>query len=429
MKKLARLFKRLLLRALALGIAYWVITTLFYGHSSIDEKTGRYSFYWSGLNALWHDGRDFGFRTHGPVKTKLEGIDGPYVMNDTVYQVTANNRLEIFPLDSSRTVLVRVNNQALDTFRVQLHPNPLPQPERSEMPEKLIAISDIEGNFNGFYSFLIKNGIMDKDYGWTFGKGHLVLNGDFVDRGDHVPAVLWLIYHLEHQAAAKGGKVHYILGNHEILNMYGNTSYAQYKYREAAKRISKEADWDRANRYIYGDKSAIGSWLRSKNIMENIGGYIFVHAGLNKTLVDEGITHSQINSIAKQYYGKNPETDSLDRKAYLILKSNHSPYWDRTLSMNIFYKIQYFYRAPFKPIPSAQKQQDLEKVLQFYKGSKIVIGHSIVNDIKSVYQGRVIKIDLKHGQQKFSGKTKGLLIHNQQCYKVDDTGNQQLITE
>ena len=427
MKKPAGLFKKLLFAAAALGIAYWVITTLIFGHRNIDEKTGRYSFYWSGLNALWLDNKAFGFRTDGPVETSLEGLDGPYVINDTVYQVTAKNRLESLPLDSSRTVLVRVNNQELDTFRVQLHTHLLPQPETSEMPEKLIAISDIEGNFNGFYSFLVKNGIMDKDYRWTFRKGHLVLNGDFVDRGDHVPAVLWLIYHLEYQAAAAGGKVHYILGNHEILNMYGNTNYAQYKYREVAKQISKEVDWDRANSYIYGKKSVIGRWLRSKNVMENIGGYIFVHAGLNKTLVDEGITQSEINTIAKQYYGRNPEIDSLDRKAYLILKSNHSPYWDRTLSMNIFYKIQYFYRAPFKPIPSAQNQQDLEKVLHFYKGSKIVIGHSIVSDIKSDYEGRVIKIDLKHGQQKFSGKTKGLLIQEGQLYKVDDTGNQRQI--
>ncbi|GGC50869.1 hypothetical protein GCM10011387_00310 [Pedobacter quisquiliarum] len=427
MKKTARLLKKLLFGAIILGIAYWVLTTLFYGHSNIDEKTGQYSFSWSGLNALWQKDRAFGFKTNGAVETRLDGIDGPYIIGDTVYQVTAKNRLERQLLDSSRTVLVRVNNEDLDTFRVKIQEKPLVYPETSAMPEKLIAISDIEGNFNGFYSFLVKTGVMNKDFRWTFGKGLLVLNGDFVDRGHHVPAVLWLIYHLEYQAAAAGGAVHYILGNHEILNMYGNTSYAQYKYREVARQISRQTDWDQANEYLYGEHTVIGKWLRSKHVMENIGGYIFVHAGLNKVLVEEGITQNMINAIARKYYGQNPEADELDRKAFLVLKSNHSPYWDRTLSMNIFYKIQYFYRAPFKPIPQAQSQQELEQVLQFYKGSKIFVGHSIVGDINSEYEGRVIKIDLKHGQQKFSGKTKGIMIHQRKLFKVDDTGNQALI--
>jgi hypothetical protein len=420
MKKVAALFKKALKWALGLGVLYWVVTTLFYGHQNIDEQTGRYSFYWSGLNAIWQKDRTFGFKSDGRVETAFEGIDGPYLIDSTVYQVSANNQLTTSLLDSSRSVLVRVNNEDLDSFLVYVDTVLLPQPETSPMPKKLIAISDIEGNFNGFYSFLVKNKVMDKSYRWTFGKGHLVLNGDFVDRGEHVTAVLWLIYHLEQQAALSGGKVHYILGNHEILNMYGNISYAQYKYRHAAKQISKEANWDRANKFMYGKKSFIGRWLRSKNVMEKIGDYIFVHAGLNSILVEEGITQTQINDIAKQYYGRNPDADSLDRKAYLILKSNHSPYWDRTLSMNIFYKIQYFYRAPFKPIPSAQSQQDLEKVLKHYKASSIIVGHSIVSDIKSDYEGRVIKIDLKHGQEKFSGNTKGLLIEEGKLYILND---------
>ena len=420
MKKVSAVIKQVFKWAAGLGIAYWLLSTLFFGHQQIDEQTGRHSFYWSGLNALWQKDRTFGFQFKGTVKTAFDGLDGPYVIDSLVYQVTAQNKLAVSPIDLSRSVLVRVNNKDLDSFRVHIDHILQPQPETSLLPEKLIAISDIEGNFNGFYSFLVKNKVMDKSYRWIFGKGHLVLNGDFVDRGEHVTAVLWLIYHLEQQAAQAGGKVHYILGNHEILNMYGNTSYAQYKYREAAKQISKEADWDRANKYLYGETSFLGRWLRSKNIMEKVGRYIFVHAGLNKKLVEEGITQTRINEIAKQYYGRNPEADSLDKAAFLILKSNHSPYWDRTLSMNIFYKIQYFYRAPFKPIPSAQSEQDLKKVLHYYKASKIIVGHSIVGDIKSDYGGRVIKIDLKHGQEKFSGKTKGLLIKKGQLYILND---------
>ncbi len=388
--------KKLLIFAAALCFAYWFIAIIIFGRSIVDSS--------------------------------LDGIDGPYVINGQVYQVTAENQLKSYPLDSNQSILVQVNNHDLDTFSVQLQKELEAQPETYAMPEKLVAISDIEGNFNGFYAFLIKNQIMDKEYRWTFGKAHLILNGDFVDRGNHVTAVLWLIYHLEQQARLAGGKVHYILGNHEILNMYGNTSYAQPKYLEIAKRISKETDLIKANQYIYGGKSVIGRWLRTKNIMEKIGDYVFVHAGLNKALVDEGLTQNGINAIAKQYYGRNPEPDSLDKSEFLILKSNNSPCWDRTLSMNIFYKIQYFYRAPFKSIPTAQSQEDLNKVLNYYKASRIVIGHSIVSDIETDYENRVIKIDLKHGQGKYSGETKGLLIHKGQLFKLDDLGNKIKMT-
>src|SRR5690606_14672285 len=149
-----------------------------------------------------------------------------------------------------------------------------------EMPQRIAVLSDIEGNFNGLSSFLINNHIIDANYNWTFGDGHLVLTGDFVDRGNHVTQVLWLIYKLEMQAEKQGGKVHLILGNHEIMNFQGNWRYNKRKYIKLAQTISKEKDWDKATRFMYSHHTELGNWLRSKNVIEKIGRYIFVHAGL-----------------------------------------------------------------------------------------------------------------------------------------------------
>ena len=60
------------------------------------------------------------------------------------------------------------------------------------MPSKLIAVSDIEGNFEKFYKLLNANKVIDKNYNWIFGNGHLVIVGDLVDRGDHVTQCQWL---------------------------------------------------------------------------------------------------------------------------------------------------------------------------------------------------------------------------------------------
>ena len=68
-------------------------------------------------------------------------------------------------------------------------------------------------------------------------------------------------------------------------------------------------------------------------------------------------------------------------------------------------------------------QQDLNRILKYYGASRIVIGHSIVDDIKADYAGKVIKIDLKHGTQLRSGDTKGIFLENGRLYKVDDAAN------
>ena len=75
---------------------------------------------------------------------------------------------------------------------------------------------------------------------WTFGNGHLVLVGDFVDRGFSTTQVLWFIYKLEQEAEKQGGYVHYILGNHELKNMQGNYESASLKYFHVAAILEKQ---------------------------------------------------------------------------------------------------------------------------------------------------------------------------------------------
>jgi len=58
-----------------------------------------------------------------------------------------------------------------------------------------------------------------------------------------------------------------------------------------------------------------------------------------------------------------------------------------------------------------------------------VIGHSIVSDISSAYEDKVIKFDVKHSDQMNSGKTQGLLVLENVYYKVDDAGNKTQLIE
>ncbi|MDR2805508.1 MAG: hypothetical protein LBB85_07695 [Dysgonamonadaceae bacterium] len=46
----------------------------------------------------------------------------------------------------------------------------------------------------------------------------------------------------------------------------------------------------------------------------------------------------------------------------------------------------------------------VDPILKMYDVDKIIIGHTIVNDISYDFNQKVLRIDVKHGKTKFSGK-------------------------
>ncbi|SFN57030.1 Calcineurin-like phosphoesterase [Chryseobacterium oleae] len=398
--------------------SYFILSTLYFGYDDIDSKKGIYNFYWSGINGLWKKDKPFGFRINQPVETSFDGLDGPYIFGDRMFTIKKDNVFEEKGIDRTQEIAVETDCKELRMFKISLKNQYEIEKDQYKMPEKLIAISDIEGNFNAFYSFLLANKVIDSNGDWIFEDGHLVLNGDFVDRGNQVTQVLWLIYHLENQATQKGGKVHFILGNHEIMNLYGDVSYNDFKYIEAAKRISKQNSWETGLKFLYSQNSELGQWLRTKNVIEKIGPAIFVHGGLNYFHAEGRYSINEINSISRKYYGTGKH--AANKRDQLILSSTDSPYWDRRLNFELKYKILF----KLNGISMEKTTQDqLDNILNYYDAQKIIIGHSVVDDISPDYNNKVIKIDIKHGRELRTGKTKGLLIENNIYYKTDDLGN------
>jgi len=268
------------------------------------------------------------------------------------------------------------------------------------MPPKLLAVSDIEGNFIVFRDFLISNGVMSKEYKWTYGKGHLVLNGDLFDRGLHVTECLWLVYHLEQEAIKSEGRVHFILGNHEIMNMNNDLRYVRNKYYENTY-IIKEAysNW-------YSPDSELGRWLQTKNIVEKIGDYLFAHGGISEKISAGKADIEKINSLARDYYYKDIKaSESKDELLATLFSSEDSPFWYRGY------------------INESISQEVLNAILARYEASKIVVGHSLVDDVRYYYDGKVIAIDTQHA----IGDSEGLLIDNGVEYRVDVKGKKSAI--
>jgi hypothetical protein len=355
--------------------------------------------------ALWDADEDFGFWTNKPMTANFDGIDGPYVVGDSLFRVTEDNTFIRTAVDYHKPLNIPAPH-GLGSFSVDLNRTINTPDSNYSLPAKLIAISDIEGNFSAFYGFLLKNGVINEEFEWIFNDGHLVLAGDFVDRGEQVLPILWLIYKLEHEAKQHGGFVHFLLGNHEFMNFQGRWGYNKRKYIRAAQQISSCQAWDSAVRFLYSNHTFLGKWLRSKNVVLKVGEFIFVHGGFSPSLIDYHANLNLINYKYKQFFANagnvKPTSDSLTH----FLIEPDGPLWYRGMGTG----------------HEEIADDVLDKILTFFTAKAIVIGHTVVDRVSTTMEKRIIKIDVKHGGETFSSQTQGLLIENNCLYYIDGTG-------
>ena len=191
---------------------------------------------------------------------------------------------------------------------------------------RLVAIGDIHGEIDGFKRILQAAGLADATGRWTGRRAQLIQTGDYTDRGTGTRAVLDLLMALEQQARRDGGRAFALLGNHEVMNLIGDTrdvtpeifatfadansekkrneAWQQYARLGAAKlaqgepvpevyRQTREA-WMTTHppgyveyREAFAPRGKYGAWLRDKPIVTEVNGNIFMHAGISPARAPE----------------------------------------------------------------------------------------------------------------------------------------------
>lgn len=205
--------------------------------------------------------------------------------------------------------------------------------------DRVVAVGDIHGEYDGLVSILQRAELIDEGSHWIGGTTTLVQTGDLFDRGVHLREVFELLMRLQQEAAAAGGRVVVLIGNHEGMNLtdfYRDANpevYATFVDDKSEKRRkagfknykkfwqvrSKAAgtdppaflpdakDWWMGlyppGRIEYteaiGPNGRYGKWLRTLPVAVVLDDVLFVHGGVGPAL--EGLSVEEINStIAKE---------------------------------------------------------------------------------------------------------------------------------
>ncbi len=241
----------------------------------------------------------------------------------------------------------------------------------------LVVISDIHGQFDLMVELLQSHGVIDENLNWIYGKGHLVINGDILGRGDKVTEALWLAYLLEDQAIEAGGRLHCLLGNHELMLLDNDLRYLNQKYVRAASLMKMSV------KKLHNEESVLGNWLRKRPIIVTIDSLLFTHAGISTEFVERQLTAHDVNKIFYENILKTPKNRSNKGREISFLTGPTGPIW---------------YRGYFDENNIDVK--DLDAILAYFGSQKIIVGHTSVDMITPLFGGRVLAVDssIKNGR-------------------------------
>lgn len=193
--------------------------------------------------------------------------------------------------------------------------------ERASWPqvERVVAFADVHGAYDELTQLLRSVGVIDADLRWSAGAAHVVSLGDLLDRGGGSRKVMDLLMRLQSEAAAAGGALHVVLGNHEAMNLTGDlrdttlAELAAYAGEEpAGLRERLRGEWiaqhgkDSAGQFderfpqgYFGQRAALasdgkyGRWLLGLPVAIVIGDTLFMHGGPSRVL--SGLSLEEIN--------------------------------------------------------------------------------------------------------------------------------------
>jgi hypothetical protein len=295
--------------------------------------------------------------------------DGPYVMQ------TETGRIAIW-VNKGETYTQKISSQKSQSIEYNGVKAKLWNNTPKEVKQlvyngnfKIGAVSDIHGQYDTFIKLLKNNDVIDNQGKWCFGNGHFVVAGDMFDRGPQVTEVLWFLYDLEKQAEEKGGQLHVLLGNHDVMVLNGNLRSVHPKYTEIGKILEKPFNT------LFNKGTVLGDWLRTRPVLVIVNDILFTHGGLHPDLLTKGLSIEDINNEFKLQLVESEMAEKRNEVGDFLHRQNGPIY----------------YRGYFQG--ELATDGHIDALLKHFKISNIVVGHTTHRQIEMHYDGRVIVID------------------------------------
>ena len=338
--------------------------------------------------------------------------------------------------------------------------------------DRIVAIGDVHGAYRSMVRTLEAAGIVDDALAWQGGRANLVVTGDLLDRGADSRQAMDLLMRLETEAPEVGGRVHVLLGNHEVMNLVGDLRYvaaAEYAafadeetpeererwYAAAVRRdpaLSREAFDEAAppgffaHRRAFAPDGRYGRWLLEKPVVIVIGKTAFAHGGLSPVVTERGL-----NGVNREMRGQVVEyvrdLATVTGAGYLLPTDGFYQHAgilgatppDETQSPEVREALQsvirlnaadihdqdspLWYRGNVACSPLLEKSR-LDAALRELDAGRVVIGHTPTpgREVLERLEGRVYEIDTGMLADYYGGSGHALVIEGDRMTVIGESG-------
>lgn len=246
--------------------------------------------------------------------------------------------------------------------------------------ERVVAIGDLHGDLAATRTVFQLAGAADAQDRWIGGDLVVVQTGDQLDRGDDELEILDYLDALADQAAAAGGALHVLNGNHELMNAKLDLRYVTLggfldfldepvDPESATPQQVVEGVGHRIRAMRPGGRIALR--LAQRNVVVIVGETLFVHGGVLPHLVDYGL--ERLNRETRQWLLKEAAFPPP------VLFPTEGPIWSRNYSDET----------------GDEDCRLLAEVLERLDLERMVVAHTVQEDgITSACDDRVWRIDV-----------------------------------
>jgi len=347
--------------------------------------------------------------------------------------------------------------------------------------ERVVAVGDVHGAYDALISTLQYSAVIDGDLAWSGGSTHLVFTGDLLDRGAKSRLVMDLIIRLEREAPLAGGKVHLLLGNHEVMNLIGDLRYVSDEEYAAFLDIESVEERERwyqrfrldqpddseefrvrwefdkqappgyfGHRRAFRQDGVYGKWLLDKPLMIVINDTLFVHGGVPPLVAEHGLAGVNIG-LKKNLFDYLTTRAMLENAAVIspidrfkkippmLIQKNQAgqlvdQFFSAMLNMLGLSKSPLYGSAGptwYRGTATCNKLiegDELNVALSKVGAERVVIGHTstITRQVQQRMNGRIVEIDTGMLKAEYEGSGNALIIEGGELSVVNEDGRKDL---